>query len=142
MAEATEDLELVLGGAGKPQAARPGRKPKVAATAQGTQAKRKVNPRGSLQAAIKEALKVKGGLRLSALRDRVLEDKLFQGRDKLALYNQIAGAIKVMTDVVKNADKSYTLASTASSAKATATKGKKPARRELATPSKAATGKE
>ena len=145
MAEAAEELERVLGGAGKPKAvrpgrkqkaARPGRKPKVQ-TPKAARAKRKANPRGSMQAAIREALKVKGGLRLSDLRDRVLEDKLFQGRDKLTLYNQIAGAIKVMTDVVKTADKRHTLGSMASGAKATATKGKKPVRRKRAKPSKA-----
>jgi len=76
-----------------------------------------------MQSAIREALqKAKGGLRLSDLRDRVMEDKLFRGRDKLALYNQIAGALKVMPDVVKTADKSYTLGPVASGTKAAATK--------------------
>ena len=138
MAEATEELERVLGGAGKPKAVRPSRKPRVAATPQGTRAKRKVNPRGSMQSAIREALqKAKGGLRLSDLRDRVLEDKLFKGRDRLALYNQIAGALKVMPDVVKTADKRHALGSMASGTKAAAAKAKKTAKRGRAKTSKA-----
>ena len=78
-----------------------------------------------MQSAIREALqKAKGGLRLSGLRDRVLEDKLFKGRDRLGLYNQIAGVLKVMPNVVKTADKRYTLGSTANSEKAPVAKTK------------------
>ena len=133
MTEAAAELERSLGGAGKPKAGRPGRKPKAAATPKVARAKRKVNPRGSMQAAIREALqKSKGALRLSGLRDRVMENKLFKGRDRLALYNQIAGALKVMPDVVKTADKSYTLEPQASGEKPTPRKVKKAAKRKPA----------
>ena len=82
MTEAAEELEKALGGASKSKAGRPGRKPKAAAP-KVARTKRAINPRGSMQSAIREALqKAKGGLRLSDLRDRVLEDKLFRGRDR------------------------------------------------------------
>ena len=152
MSEAAEDLERVLGGKATTKVTRPDRKlkavraetkPKIESATKVARGKRSINPRGSMPAVIREALqKAKGGLRLSDLRDRVLEDKHYQGRDKLALYRQIVGAIKVMTDVVKNADKSYTIASTAGGAKATATKGKKPGTSKRAKPSKTAAGKE
>jgi hypothetical protein len=136
MVEAAGELERVLGGASTPKAARPGRKPKVQAP-KAARAKRTINPRGSMQSAIREALlKAKEGLRLSALRDRVLEDKLFKGRDKLALYNQIAGALKAMPDVVKKADKSYTIGTAAGGTKA-AGKTRKTARRKRAKTPKA-----
>ena len=137
MVEATAELERVLGGAGRPKGARRGRKPKVAATPKPARARRKVNPRGSLQAAIRETLQQsKGALRLSNLRDRILESKLFKGRDKLTLYNQIGGALKGMPDVVRAADKSYTLGSAASGTKA-APKARKTVKRRQAKTSKA-----
>lgn len=137
MTEAAEDLERALGGMVKPKAGRPGRKAKAVAAPKVARGKRPINPRGSLQTAIREALqKAKAGLRLSNLCDQVLEDKRFKGRDKKGLYNQIAGALNVMTDVAKTADKSYTLASPADQAKAAGNK-KKPVKRKRAKPSKA-----
>ncbi|MCL5268992.1 MAG: hypothetical protein M1457_00190 [bacterium] len=89
-----------------------------------------------MQAAIRGALgKAAGGLRLTDFRDRVLENELFKGHDKLGLYSQIAAALKVMPDVVKAADKSYTLASMAGNTKTPATKATKVARRKPAKPS-------
>jgi hypothetical protein len=125
MTEAAEELERALGGVEKPKAGRPGRKPKTEAAPKLSRGKRPVNPRGSLQSAIREAMqKAKGGLRLSGLRDRVLEDKLFKGRDRLGLYNQNAGALKVMPDVVRTADKRYTLGSAAGTEKTPTHKAK------------------
>jgi len=140
MIEAAAELELALGGAAgpKPRAKRGGKRIQTKKAARG--GKRSVNPRGALQNTMREVLqKAKGALRLSDLRDRVAANPLFKSRDALGLYNQIAGTIKLMPDVVKTPDKLYTLSTADGGAQPIDSRGKRKARRGYRRIKKAAT---
>lgn len=65
-------------------------------------------PRGALEAAIRDALKSKPGLKIAEIRDEVLKDSNFKGRDPKGIYTQASQALSRMSDVKKK-DKKYSL---------------------------------
>lgn len=108
---AAEDLERALGEVGAASGASQSRARSPKGPGSRSPAKRvaKRTPRGTLQAVIRSAL---GGssdaMRLAEIRDSLLADPRFRGRNPRALYTQIIHAIGLMQDIRKNESGLYT----------------------------------
>lgn len=133
LSDALQELEAKLDAAEKGAASgrkRRGRPPgsgrKKAAT-RGAKRGSKRTPRGALQNAIKDVLgKGSKPLKLSQIRDGVLKQPMFRGRDPKTLYTMIVLAVKKMPDVSKTAAGTYALGGKgAKSTKKGATRKKK-----------------
>lgn len=111
LTRAAAELEAALAAFGSPGGRRlNGRGPVAASRGAGSGARASRSPRGSLNVAIRKALKRAGGpIRLSQIRDRALKNTHFKGRDPKTLYVMVVVAIKKMKDVEKTPDGLYQL---------------------------------
>jgi hypothetical protein len=70
----------------------------------------KRTPRGALQSAIKDVIAANGKpMKFSQIRDGVLKQPLFKGRDPKTLYTMIVLAVKKMPEVSKTPAGTYAL---------------------------------
>lgn len=114
--EATSELETALGGEGaraprkkspgRPPKRGPGRPAKKAGARRGAQR----TPRGALQDAVAKALRSSGKpMKLSEIRDEVMNQPMFRDRDPKTLYTMIVFAVKKMDNVRKTASGEYSI---------------------------------
>ena len=112
IAEAASRLESVLDGVaakrgpGRP----PGRPPSRKSAAKSTTRSKKRIPRGSLIKAVHKTLtQASGPLKLSQIREALMNTPMFRGRKPTSLYTQIVHAINQQSDIHKIADGRYAL---------------------------------
>jgi len=68
------------------------------------------NPRGTLQAGIRRVLHSEGGpLSLAGIRNEVMKNARFRGRNAKTLYTQIVQAVKKLADIQKTSQGLYAL---------------------------------
>lgn len=133
LSDALEELEAKLDAAekgatgGRKKRGRPAGSGSKKAAKRGAKRGSKRTPRGALQSAIKDVLDKSGkSLKLSQIRDGVLKQPMFKGRDPKTLYTMIVLAVKKMPEVSKTAAGTYALgAKGAKPAKAAKTARKK-----------------
>jgi hypothetical protein len=133
LSDALEELEAKLDAAekgatrGRKKRGRPAGSGRKKAAKRGAKRGSKRTPRGALQSAIKDALGGGKSLKLSQIRDSVLKQPLFKGRDPKTLYTMIVLAVKKMPEVSKTSAGTYKLGAKGSgpAKKAKATRKKK-----------------
>ncbi len=136
LSDALDELEALLGDSEKAPAKtgkRRGRPPgsgKKAAAPKTTKRGAKRTPRGALQSAIKDVLAKNGKpMKFSQIREGVLKNPQFKGRDPKTLYTMIVLAVKKMPEVNKTPAGTYALGAksgkTAKAAKSAGTRKKK-----------------
>lgn len=108
IAEAASRLESVLDGVAAKRG--PGHPPRRKSAAKSTTRSKKRIPRGSLINAVRKALtQASGPLKLSQIRDALMNTPMFRGRKPASLYTQIVHAINQQSDIHKIADGRYAL---------------------------------